>query len=346
MTEKATTEAVEDGNLDQIDETSAADTLKPGAGSSGTESKSEMLATFTALLAQLGKEDLSYLYNRTVEQIGKEASALPSGANAAANKASIATKASVKEDIEEMFSGDDLSEDFREKASTVFEAAVNSRTILEEARLQEEFEAAVAEMQEEFDANLQEQAASIFEEVTGKVNDYLEYAVGEWMAENAIAIENSLRLEIAEDFMKSLHNVFAEHYITVPEEKIDLVAELRAELDEVKGHLNEAIDNNIALQAVADEATRASTLEAVSEGLAVTQAEKLRTLAEGIEFTDAATFQRKLEIVKENYFSAKKAPASTGLITESIDGSDEVDATAVIPAGMQRYVSAISKSAK
>lgn len=352
MVEKATTEVVDNENLDQIDEGSAADTLKPGAGSGGTESKSEMLATFTSLLAQLGKEDLSKIFNDVQAQFGPN-SAPGAEDKSAANRASVDMKPSAavgkgawKEDIDDMFGGEELSEEFREKATTVFEAAVNARMTLETARLDEEFEARATEMQEQFEADLQEQASKIFEDVSGKLDQYLDYVVEQWMEENKLAVENSLRAEIAENFIQSLHNTFAEHYIRVPDEKIDLVAEMRAELDEIKTRLNEEIDEKLELQKIIDEATKVTTLDAVSEGLAETQVEKLRTLAEGIEYTDADTYKRKLEIVKENYFSAKKAPASTGLITEEIDGSDDTHAEVAVPAHMQKYVAAITKSVK
>lgn len=352
MVEKATSEIVDNDNLDQIDEGSAADTLHPGAGSGGTETKSEMLATFTSLLAQLGKEDLSKIFNDVQAQFGPNR-APGAEDKSAAIRASVDMKPSAavgkgawREDIDDMFGGEELSEDFREKATTVFEAAVTARMNLETARLEEEFETAQAEMQEQFDNSLQEQVSAMFEDVSGKLDQYLEYVIEQWMEENKLAIENSLRAEIAENFIQSLHNTFAEHYIRVPDDKLDLVAEMRAELDELKTRLNEEIDQKLELQAVIDEATKESTLDGVSEGLAATQAEKLRTLAEGIEFTDAETYKRKLEIVKENYFSGKKAPASTGLITEEIDGVDDTQADVAVPAHMQKYVAAISKSVK
>lgn len=339
-------------NLDDADkeiiatvtEATAADTLKPGAGSGGTESKAQMLATFAALAAQLGKEDLSDLFNRTIASIGKEAENIPNDA-AAKNAATIAMKGAVKEDIDDMFSDDNLSEEFKEKASTVFEAAVNVRATLKEAELQEEFESTVAALEEEYQERLQEETTKMFDELSEKLDQYLEYTIKEWLEENKLAVENSLRAEIAEDFIKSLHNVFAEHYITVPDQKIDLVAEMKAELEEVKAKLNETVDEKLELQAIIDEATREAALDEVSEGLSAIQAEKLRTLSEGIEFTDAESYARKLAILKESTFSTKKAPKSTGFITEEIDG-DAGEEEKNVPAHMQHYVKAISKSVK
>lgn len=331
--------------ITNVTEATAADTLKPGAGSGGTESKAQMLATFAALAAQLGKEDLSDLFNRTIASIGQEAQNIPNDA-AAKNAATIAMKGAVKEDIDDMFSSDDLSEEFKEKATTVFEAAVAVRATLKEAELQEEFETTVAAIEEEFEAKLQEQTSTMFEDISEKLDQYLEYTINEWLEENKLAVENSLRAEIAEDFIQGLHGLFAEHYIRVPEEQIDLVAEMKTELEEVKSKLNETIDEKIELQSIINEATREATLDEMSEGLSAIQSEKLRTLAEGIEFNDAETFSKKLSILKENV-SAKKAPKSTGFINEEIDGTTgEEDNTPSVPAHMQHYMKAISKSVK
>lgn len=352
MAEKETQEVISNDEL-QIDEASAADTLKPGAGSGGTESKAATLATFTQLLAQLGKDDLSKIFNDVQAQYGPN-KAPGAEDKAAANRATVAMKPSDavgkgawKEDIDEMF-GDDLTEDFKERAEVVFEAAINTRMNLEVARLEEEFEAKAAELEEAFEETLEEQTAALMEEMTDKLDQYLDYCVEQWMEDNRLAIENSLRADIAEDFMHALRNVFAEHYIAVPDEKIDLVAEMKAELDEVKSRLNETLDEKIALQSIIDEATKEAAIEEVSEGLAETQVEKLKTLAEGIDYTDADTYRKKLEIVKEQYFTKKSAPSSTGLITEEIDGEDDsaTGTTGFTAPGMDKYVQAIAKAVK
>lgn len=373
MAYKETPEFVdgEDFNLDvdanDIDEeTASAATLKPGAGSNGTESKAQTLAAFTQLAAQLGKEDLSKLFNDVQSQYGpnkapgaedksasnrssikaKSSAAVGSGEGSVANPPQGPGALNVKEDVEEMFGSDELTEDFRERAETVYEAALNTRLTLETARLEEEFEAAVVEIEEEYEAALEEQVNAVLESVTAKLDQYLEYAIEQWMEDNKLAVENSLRADIAEDFIHGLHDLFAEHYIRVPDEQIDLVAEMKAELDELKATLNETIDEKIALESIVNEATKEAALEEVSEGLAATQAVKLRTLSEGIEYTDADTYRRKLAIVKENYFSDKKLPTTTGLITETIDGSDDLSEETYVAPGMSKYVEAIAKSIK
>jgi hypothetical protein len=343
MAQKETPEMVENTEIN-IDETASADTLKPGAGSGGTASKAETLATFTSLLAQLGKEDLTDLFNRTIASIGKEADAIPSGA-AAKNAATVAMKGSVKEDIDEMF-GEELDEELKEKATVVFEAAVNTRISLETARLEEEFEAAVSTLEEEYDAKLEEAAGSIFEDVTAKLDDYLNYVTEQWMEANQIAIDNTLRADIAEDFMTSLRNVFAEHYIKVPEERLDVFGEMKNEIETLKAKLNESVNEKIELETIINEATKEAMFEEVSAGLAETQVEKFRTLAEGIDYASADLYRSKLEIVKENYFAEKKVTGkSTGLINEEVYG-DEEPVRAAVPANMSMYMEAISKSVK
>ena len=342
MKENETFEEIND--TDVVQEASAAETLKPG-GAPG-ESKAEMLSTFTSLLAQLGKEDLSSIFNAVQDQYGPN-KAPGAEDKSDSNKATLNMKPSAalgkgawKEDVDDMFSADELSEEFREKAETIFEAAVNTRINLEVARLEEEY----AEL---FDAELQEASAQIFEDVSAKLDQYLDYCVEQWMEENQIAIESTLRTDIAENFITGLQDLFAEHYITVPDEKIDLVAEMKAELDFTKTKLNETLDQKIELESIINEATAISILDDISEGLAETQVEKLRVLSEGIDYTNAETYRKKLEIIKENYFSSKSAPKSTGFITESIDGSvDEEQTQVAVPAQMKQYMSAISKSIK
>lgn len=355
MAEKETPEIVDNADL-QNEETANAATLKPGAGSAGGDTKAETLATFTQLLSQLGKDDLSNLFNQVQDQFGP-GKAPGAEDKSASNKASIKSsgaaaaepmvKLSVKEDIDDMFSGDELSEELKEKAEVVFEAALNTRMTVELARLDEEYAAKEAALEEAFEEALEEQTQAVFEEVTGKLDQYLDYCVEQWMEENKLAVENSLRADIAEDFIQGLHNLFAEHYIRVPDEKIDLVAEMKAELDEIKAKLNETTDEKIALQSVIEEATKEATLEEISEGLAETQVEKLRTLAEGIDFSDAETYRKKLEIVKEQYFTKKSSTTTTGLITEEIDGTDDsVNAEGFKAPGMDKYVQAIAKAVK
>lgn len=337
-----------------IDEaTVAGNTLKPGQGSGGTESKAAQLATFTQLLSQLGKEDLSDLFDMVQSQYGPD-KAPGAEDKAASNRSTVDAKPSAavgkgawKEDIDAMF-GDDLNEEFREKAETIFEAALNTRLNIETARLEEEYEAVAKELEEAYATDLEEAIIEVREETVSKLDQYLDYCVENWLSENQLAIESSIRAEIAENFMDALRNVFAEHYITVPDQKIDIVAEMKAELDELKVKLNETLDKKIELEQIIEQATKEATIDEVSEGLAETQVEKLRILAEGLDFTDSETYRKKLEIVKEQYFNKSSTNnGNTGLINESIDGEDESFTTNTFTdPGMQKYVAAIAKAVK
>lgn len=330
MSDKELTDIVEnEDNFDEVlDESAASETLKPNP------TRTEMLATFTSLLAQLGKEDLTHLFNDSLKKYSPDGvpSATAPGGGPALGQMPAATLGAVKEDVAEMFSGDELSEEFKEKASTIFEAAVTARMNLETVRLEEEFA-----------TKLDEAVVAVQEEMTEKVDQYLDYVVEQWIEDNKLAIESSIRANIAEDFMEGLRNLFAESYINVPDEKLDVVGELQAEIEELEGKLDESVNKQLELQAILDEATKEATFDEVSEGLAATQVEKLRTLAEGLEFSDADTYAKKLNIIKDKYFSEKKE-VSTGVVTEEAENG--VDQPVEVPAHMSHYVSAISRNVK
>lgn len=329
MSDKDTNEIVEN-EFDEIEESAASDTLKPGS------STVEKLATFTSLLAQLKGDDLSHFLNDALAQIGHEADSTPSAT--APGKTGLgqmprATLGAVKEDIASMFAGEDLTEEFKESASTLFEAALTARMNLETIRLEEEFADA-----------LYEEVETIQEEMTNKVDQYLDYVIEQWIEENKLAIETSIRTQVAEDFMEGLRNLFAESYINVPEDKLDVLGELQAQIEELEGKLDESVNRQIELQSVIDEATQEATFDEVSEGLAATQVEKLRTLAEGIDFSDAETYAKKLNIIKDKYFSEGKKASSTGVIAEEVESLNEQ--AAPVPAHMAHYAAAISRTVK
>lgn len=322
--------------------TAAADTLKP-QGAPG-QSKAEMLSTFTDLMSQLGKEDLSKWMNDAIAQSKKGADGVPSG-NAAKNKQSVA----MKENVEEMFSGEDnLSEEFKDRATTILEAVVNTEIIKEQTRLQEEYEAAEQELKEAFDESLQEQANEIFESVTDSLNSYLDHIVESWLDENEVAIESTVRTELAESFISGLHNLFAENYVNVPDEEVDVIGEMKAQIDYLTDKLNEVSDEKIRLESFVSEANKNSILDEISEGLAETEVEKLRSLSEGIEYIDEDSYANKLNILKEAFFKSSNGQKQTGLITEEIDGTDteSLDEGHQVDGDMLKYVQAISKTIK
>jgi len=246
----------------------------------------------------------------------------------AKNKASV----SMKEEVEAMFVGQDLSEEFKEKATVVFEAAVNAKV--------EEVKAALVE---EYDATFEAAKQEIEEEVAAKVDEYLNYVVEQWMEENKLAVESSLRTEISEEFITGLKSLFEEHNISIPEEKVDVVEELAKRVEELEDKLNEQINENIELRKITDEVEKEVVFAQVSEGLAATQIEKLQALSEGVEFSDVETYKKKLEIIKENYFPAEKKVSS--VLTEEVEEIQE-ETKAPVTGPMNRYVTALSRTIK
>jgi len=249
----------------------------------------------------------------------------------AQNKASV----SMKEDMDALFSGEDaLSEDFKLKAATIYEAAVNAQV-----------ETRVAELEEQFALQLEEQVETIVEELSSKIDDYMNYVVNEWMTENEVAIESSLRSEITEEFIDGLRNLFNEHYIDIPEDKVEVVEELAARVEELENRLNESLEENIELSKTISEQAKLAILDEVSEGLVPTQADKFMSLAEGVEFSDAATYKKKLELVKENYFGVKSVKPT--MLEEEVSIGDTPEAeTKKVTGPVASYVHAISRTVK
>ena len=215
----------------------------------------------------------------------------------------------ISEDIDALLEGEELSEDFVKKATTIFEAAVLTRVeeLAEEveARLQEQFDSALEEVKEDF---------------ANKIDDYLNYMVEEWMKENELAIESGLRSEIVEDFMKGLHNLFTEHYIDIPEEKVDVVEELASKVEELEEKLNEEISKNVEVSKELKEQKKFMAVQTACEGLTQTQAEKLKALAENVKFTSEDEFAQKLEQLKEAYAPTSQVkPAEKAVLEEGVD---------------------------
>ena len=262
----------------------------------------------------------------------------PTGDMSAKNKASIATK----EEIDGLF-GDDLSEEFKLKATTIFEAAVAGRIAEERTALEEEYAVKTTELEETF----AKQKDELVEELSAQVSDYLDYVVEQWMKDNQVAIDSSLNAQIAEEFMTKLKTLFEESYIQVPEEKVDVVEELASKLEELEAQLNSVVAENIELRSVVEANSQDEIFDEVSEGLALTQTEKFRTLAEGVEFDTAENYRKKLEIVKEQYFTEKKVVAKTIEEQEIVELDEEVSAPHVKQTGpVANYVSAISRTIK
>lgn len=238
------------------------------------------------------------------------------------------------EDVEDMFNGEELSEEFKEKTSVIFEAAVNARVTTEVARLEEQYEIA-----------LEEQVAAIADELSEKLDTYLDYVVENWMEENEVAIESTLRNEIMEEFIDGLKNLFAEHYVDVPENKIDVLESLASKVDSLEEKLNEAINENAELKGMLSEEAKKDIFEELASDLALTQQEKFSALAEGLEFDgDLETYTRKLEIIKENYF-ADNSVHSSNIVEETFEGDVGGTVTSADP-NVNRYVQALTRTVK
>jgi hypothetical protein len=221
-------------------------------------------------------------------------------------------KKSMKEDIESLFADDStISEDFKSKAATIFEARVHDRV----TQIEEEIETRYASM-------LEEAIESITSDLTEKVDDYLNYVVEQWMEENAIAIESGLRAELTEEFIAGLRNLFAEHYIDVPAEKVDLVDELASKVEELEGKLDEEIERGMSFAKALVESRKNEVTREVCESLTATQVEKIKTLAESVEFSGEDEYKEKLETIRENYFPSGAKKATKEQLHEQVEDAE------------------------
>ena len=234
----------------------------------------------------------------------------------------------MKEDVDALTSGEDLSEEFKSKAATIFEGAVKAKLVEEIEKLESEYETKV-----------DEKVSEVKEEIVDKVDAYLNYVVEEWMKENELAIEKGLRNEITEDFIGGLKSLFESHYINVPQEKYDVIESQAAEIEKLKEEVNQTIEKNVELNQKVSENTRQEIINDVSSDLAATEAEKLGKLAESIEYKDAESFRKGVETLKNSYYPTKAA---------SDTESNEVAANAgsELSESMAAYTAAISKTKK
>ena len=211
----------------------------------------------------------------------------------------------MEEDVNALLGGEELSEEFKEKAKTIFEAAINAKV----ASIKEEIEATYA-------AKLAEEVEAAKESLAERVDSYLEYVSDEWFEENALAIEAGLKTEMTESFLQGMKGLFEEHYVTIPEEKYDVLESMVEKLDDMETKLNEQIEKNIALNGRLSESVADGILDEVSEGLASTQKEKLASLSESVEFESEESYREKLETLKESYFPKTAPVAKTETLSE------------------------------
>ena len=235
----------------------------------------------------------------------------------------------VKEDVDALVAGEDLSEEFKNKAATIFEAAVKSKIRSE-----------VVRMEEGYAVSLEEATETIKEELSTKVDDYLSYVVEEWMKENELAVERGLKGEIAEDFITGLKQLFEDHYIDVPDEKYDVLESQSEKIAELEEKLNLKIEENVEKKRVVESLTREQIVSEVSSDLAITEIEKFKSLVEDVDFASEDSFKAKLDTLKESYFPTTTGEQSFGLDDDSSDTAQDIDTTESIKA----YMSAISRS--
>jgi len=235
----------------------------------------------------------------------------------------------MKEDVNALTDGEDLSEEFKAKAATIFESAVKAKLVEEIEKLESEYETKV-----------DEKVSEVKEEIVDKVDAYLNYVVEEWMKENELAIEKGLRNEITEDFIGGLKSLFESHYINVPQEKYDVIENQAAEIEKLKEEVNKTIEKNVELNSKLAESTREEVINDVSSDLVATEVEKLKGLAESIEYKDADSFRKSVETLKNSYFPKSKASDNeSNEVAENNAGLD-------LSESMAAYTAAISKTKK
>ncbi len=243
----------------------------------------------------------------------------------------------LSEDINALFADDNtISEEFKQKVTTIFEARVLDRV----KQIEEETESRYASM-------LEEAVEAVKEDLTEKVNDYIAYVVEQWMADNEIAIEKGIRAELTEDFISGLRNLFAEHYIDVPAEKVDLVDEMATKIDELEGKLNEEVERSVQYRKELTEAHKVEVTREVCEGLTDTQVEKIKTLAESVEFSTEEEYKQKLETIRENYFPSGVKKADEAQLHEQVNDVVEDKKQAISSdAFVNSIVQSISKTTR
>ena len=242
------------------------------------------------------------------------------------------TEIDITDDVQALVEGEELSEDFKEKAKTILEAAINGKV----SQIQEVLVA-------DYDKKLLEEVEEIKGALNERVDSYLEYVADEWFAENQLAVETGLKEELTESFMTGLKGLFEEHYVSIPEEKYDVLESMVEKLDDMETKLNEQIEKNVSLNQRLAGATADSIFESVSDGLADTQKEKLASLSESVEFESETEYREKLETLKESYFPTAKAPttAKTETLSEGMEAAPESHS-----ASMAAYLKSMSMVSK
>ena len=277
----------------------------------------------------VAEEDLK---KKVEDAITEEPEAKEDEVVAESSEEEVAPEINVEEYVEALLQGEELSEEFQAKAKTIFEAAINSKV----ATIKEELE-------QENSKKLEEEIESKKLELTERVDSYLEYVAGEWLQENELAVEAGLKTEMTESFLEGMKSLFEEHYVTIPDEKYDVLNSMVEKLDEMESKLNEQIDRNVSLNKRLAESSADVIFAEVTEGLALSSRDKLKSLAEKIEFASEDDYREKLATLKESYFPANGTPKQT---TETISEGVAPAAPADVSKSMEAYMASLGRIAR
>ena len=289
-------------------------------------SDGEMIKAMTSMMKKMEKKDLIAAYNKMEKMNGDDDEDDKEEVDESTIEDRLAS-VDVSDDVDALTSNEDLSEEFKNKAKTVFEAAIKSKLRSE-----------IVRMEEEKSKSITEEVETIKVELTEKVDAYMNYVVEEWMKENEIALERGLKGEISEDFISGLKALFEEHYIDVPDEKYDILGQQSEKIDELEKKLNEQIEKNASMKSNNSKLVRESVFSQACSDLTDTEAEKFKGLVEDVEFTDEDSFKEKLDTLKESYFPKAKT------VAESVDSETNTGSESYETGAMAAYMDAISRN--
>lgn len=319
-------------------------------------SKSELMAKMVKYASGMSKDNLAQTVERIIHSADEIAAANKSETdpdnNEAKNKASIkstgkpkeaAHKLPMKEDLEAVFGSEDLTEDFRKRTETLFEAAVETRLGILREELIEEYEEKLSEAKAEYETQLEEATETILEETEQKVSDYLDYVVKEWMEENEVALRSNLKVEVTESFLQGLKGLFTEHYVEIPDDKVDVIEELTGKVQELKNELNENAERSIELQHELNEMKIDSIRSELAEGLTETQKDKFYSLTETIsDYSDVDAFREKAGYLLESVQKSNTRKSSEQDLNEEVELEESDSPKGYTDPNISMYAKALS----
>ena len=301
---------------------------KPAEGTKGVKEEEEVTGDVVAEEEQTTDDVVSEEETTTDEVVTEE--------ETTEEEVVTEVKIDVEEDINALIAGEELSEEFQDKARTIFEAAITSKV----AEITEDIKS-------EYEENLVEEVKTIKEELQGRLDSYLEYVADEWVGENQLQVEHGLKTEMTESFLEGMKKLFEDHYVTIPEEKYDVIENMVDKLDDMESKLNEQIEKNVALNKRLAESTADVIFAEVTEGLAQTQKDKLATLVENVDFESENGYREKIETLKESYFPTKGSNTQTSKSENLTEESEAVDyQSKAVSNVMDRYLQTMTRVAK